>query len=234
MDDDARLSMAKACLDKRDLVCARKQYGAISDARIDDREAGLIYVLLEEEGFHLTDFLAGRLRQGPSASREALVRAYAEEVRRTVTIGESKRLALWVGFQRVAQIANPSKRGFARLLIGLSFAAEIIAEVSGSDGEVEDTDVVLKPEGCTQEVCDESTACDAPAGGLGIGTGDFRGAPSLFHIREAFAHIARGLGPDEMAVQGDIMGDVNYYQNLGDHPLETEGDARCFRRALLQ
>lgn len=243
--DDQLLSAARACLDRGDFECALDHYGKLSADKADVKASEQAYAILAQNNAGFTAFATAFGTDPSVKGLGALVTEVADGA------GESRRLALHGAYllaNSIPEATNPKLRGLARFLTATALAAEILAEISGSDRVLHKVDLVANGScGNTTEVgCAASAACDAGLGSIGSsGTnGDIDAAapsgtpPTLDQLYTALSAAVSGLSavnPSGSAVTSfggllPVSGKPSVV-NAGTAPIET--GSRCFRRALL-
>ncbi len=160
------LSRARACLDKADYVCALEYYQKLSDNVIDIRESELAFLELDQNGADIGTFIRSMRNGGGAPSINLMANALASGA------GETRRLAFYEAYMRIASISSMELRGLVRLIAATALLAELLAE-SAVDVQFDQADLVTDNAACYAgggpPTCDGTTICIL--NGTGPGTG---------------------------------------------------------------
>jgi hypothetical protein len=246
-DDAQYLSAARACFDQGDLECARKYYNLLSSAYADQRQSGLAYTILDENGAGMGEFLKAFAKGEGAGGLNKLANALAPHA------GLNLRLALFSAFQKVSAngedlIADINIRGLTRFVTAVAVAAEILAEATDTDGLLQKTDIASGGAAtCSNTACaGGNAACNAPGGSVLQSTDNVTdltsadttngsmGAtnPELGMLNAALQQAVNALN-NELSVSGAFSSDaLATFTSLGSIGIAING-GQCYRYKLI-
>jgi hypothetical protein len=248
--DEQILSAARAEFDKGNLTEARELYQKLGNN--DAAESEVAFVDLNNAGVTMSTLVSAvRISSGETVG--SILTNLSEAIAKSSGDASTKRTYLQSAYARVGGIESQQVRGFVRFLVGLSIAAEILAENGGVSGDLtlNKEDIVTTPASCSSTVtCATSSACDiASSSGLVIGSATTAESAKYLSSTETDIDISTAsyvamtnailgatTGLTEMGVDsGDaktLSDSLNSYaENLSANP--TTAYTRCYLSALI-
>ncbi len=253
-NDAQRLSLARACFDEGDFVCASKQYGDVTDqtavaaselilSQLDDLGVGLPVIISAfadrgTEGAGFINALANKLVLSPygDTGANAETRRGAESLRRT---------RIFSALKAAQDLTDANLRAFDKFLASAALVAAILSEQADS-GTFAAASLTSDPTACaalTEVLCADTNSnesCATPTGKQfaagdvldpALFTYDFDGEPTLQMLNYAMYHLVdstAGLGA------GGVSGSTNTTATaLRDAGTNIGNAPACYRRILL-
>lgn len=241
-NDAQYLSAARACLDDGDLKCARENYAKLTNGLADVRDTELAYAILKENDAGMDNFIAAFGSGKADVGFTKLANSLAGNA------GSAKRSAILQAIRAVNTVSNQNMRNLARFVAGAALAAELLAEGTASDKQLQKTDIAVGGlTGCPVAAgCLISAQCDAGTGSL------LQDGTAAVNIDTASDASISAASPNLNLVNGAIRLAVNALSALGPtgkfntstlqslttivnttEPT-TAGTSRCYRRILIE
>ncbi len=243
-NDAQYLSAARACFDRGDLECARENYQALSENEADIKNAELSLAILDEAGITMSTFLSAFAGGGDAGAINSLAEAVADtEGGASVT----KRNLILEALQAADGIEDQNLRGFTRFLASLSLFAEVLAEIAGTNGLLESSDLASNGNACKaggQSGCALSADCepnlaqfDPDTSTIDLGNvSSLAGTPTIGLINGIVDQLNTALST-ELAVSGGFeTGTGSIAESLDavkDNPAFAGAVDRCLTFTLL-
>lgn len=157
--DAQLLSAARACFDRGDMTCARENYAKLSSSQADVQASELAFVMLEEAGVSMADFMTA---MGQGNANQGITRLAGLLSLRSP--GQSKRQAIFNAYLKINEITQSTElKGLVRFVAAFALAAEILGEEAGGDGTLSKTDISASPDTCNNDL--SATSCTGVAAG---------------------------------------------------------------------
>lgn len=230
------LSAARSCFDRGELACAREYYGKLGTNEVAILEAA--FVSLEEAGAGMEEFIRAFGDGSGGNGITKLANAVASGA------GSTKRETIFQAYRSVANLSDPSLRGFGKFITALTLAAEILAESSGNDGILTQADLASNPSGCLAAVganCNAVGLTNASySGALSSKTSLISLTRSLGLLNAAFTEVVNGLntlgatGKFSTGTGGFAQGLTSIGSALGSGAGGDDGVSRPYIQLLLQ
>ena len=239
------MAAARACFDKKDYECARELYGKLTGNETARAEEA--FMILDQEGLG-TAALVRAVASAEGSSVGTIITKMVEEA--APGAGAAKRIRLVEAYRKLAEISNPTVRGFVQFVVALSIASELLAEQSGVQADYVFNKVDFADGGAACTVsgggCALDADCAVATGGLAAGVatdGDDLKDPDYTTYGSAVVSAAT-LSAVQNAIEGAAIGLSNIgvsegssfqiIQQIGDIGYGPAAAPECYRAAILE
>lgn len=228
------LSAARACFDQGDLTCALDYYGRLSTEYSDTNNAESAFAILDQNGATMAN-LVSAIGNGQNGGK--ILTSLSDKLS-TIGTGESVRIALYSAFTKTTSINDANLRGLVRFTSAMAIVAVALAEINGSNGVLDQTDIVTDATTCINNgLAGCAVGCSGSIGSSGTldlesGQSSVEGSVTLDLIDAGIEEIVEALGSSELGSTGKFSSGTSSFASALDafEPQTSEG---CYRYALI-